>query len=67
MTRRLTMMNLVIRGIDGDLGPRACRHVSPQDLKAYDVLANGSICSNQSDEGEICNAIIDANLVALPG
>ena len=42
-TRRLAMMNLAIRGIEGDLGPVYCdtfRRDLHKDLKADDVLAN---------------------------
>ena len=124
-TRRLAMMNLAIRGIEGDLGlehadtfrrdlhkdlkadfvlanppfndsdwhrsdedvrwkyglpPKGnanfawvqhfIHHLSPSGFAGF-VLANGSMSSNQSGEGEIRKAIIDADLVdcmvALPG
>ena len=42
-TRRLAMMNLAIRGIEGDLGPvhsDTFRRDLHKDLKADDVLAN---------------------------
>ena len=42
-TRRLAMMNLAIRGIEGDLGPEHAdtfRRDLHKDLKADDVLAN---------------------------
>ena len=42
-TRRLAMMNLAIRGIEGDLGPEYAdtfRRDLHKDLKADDVLAN---------------------------
>ena len=124
-TRRLAMMNLAIRGIEGDLGPEHAdtfrrdlhkdlkadyvlanppfndsdwhrsdedvrwkyglppkgnanfawvqhfiHHLSPSGFAGF-VLANGSMSSNQSGEGEIRKAIIDADLVdcmvALPG
>ncbi len=124
-TRRLAMMNLAIRGIEGDLGPEHAdtfrrdlhkdlkadyvlanppfndsdwhrsdedvrwkyglppkgnanfawvqhfiHHLSPHGFAGF-VLANGSMSSNQSGEGEIRKAIIDADLVdcmvALPG
>jgi len=46
------------------------RHLSPTGLAGF-VLANGSMSSNQSGEGEIRKAIIEADLVdcmvALPG
>jgi type I restriction enzyme M protein len=45
-------------------------HLSPQGVAGF-VLANGSMSSNQSGEGEIRKAIIEADLVdcmiALPG
>jgi len=45
-------------------------HLSPQGMAGF-VLANGSMSSNQSGEGDIRKAIIDADLVdcmvALPG
>jgi type I restriction enzyme M protein len=45
-------------------------HLAPTGIAAF-VLANGSMSSNQSGEGEIRKAIIDADLVdcmvALPG
>jgi type I restriction enzyme M protein len=45
-------------------------HLAPSGLAGF-VLANGSMSSNQSDEGEIRKAIIEADLVdcmiALPG
>ena len=45
-------------------------HLAPTGLAGF-VLANGSMSSNQSGEGEIRKAIIDADLVdcmiALPG
>ncbi len=45
-------------------------HLSPQGMAGF-VLANGSMSSNQSGEGDIRRAIIDADLVdcmvALPG
>jgi len=67
-------MNLAIRGIDGNLGKEHAdsfhRDLHP-DLEASFVLANGSMSSNQSGEGEIRKAIIEADLVdcmvALPG
>ena len=124
-TRRLAMMNLAIRGIEGDLGPEHAdtfrrdlhkdlkadyvlanppfndsdwhrsdedvrwkyglppkgnanfawvqhfiHHLSPSGFAGF-VLANGSMSSNQSGEGEIRKAIIDVDLVdcmvALPG
>lgn len=124
-TRRLAMMNLAIRGIDGDFGPEHAdtfrrdlhkdlkadfvlanppfndsdwhrvdddvrwkyglppkgnanfawvqhfiHHLSPTGFAGF-VLANGSMSSNQSGEGEIRKAIVDADLVdcmvAMPG
>ncbi len=124
-TRRLAMMNLAIRGIDGDLGKEHAdtfrrdlhkdlkadyvianppfndsdwhrseedvrwkygtppkgnanfawvqhfiHHLSPTGTAGF-VLANGSMSSNQSGEGEIRRAIIEADLVdcmvAMPG
>jgi type I restriction enzyme M protein len=45
-------------------------HLAPQAMAGF-VLANGSMSSNQSGEGEIRKALIEANLVdcmvALPG
>ena len=45
-------------------------HLAPQGMSGF-VLANGSMSSNQSGEGEIRKAIVDADLVdcmvALPG
>ena len=124
-TRRLAIMNLAIRGIEGDLGPEHAdtfRHDLHKDLRAQFVianppfndsdwfrkdddvrwkygvppkgnanfawvqhfihhlapdgfagfvLANGSMSSNQSGEGDIRKAIIEDDLVdcmvALPG
>src|SRR6056297_3124001 len=124
-TRRLAMLNLAIRGIDGDLGQEHAdtfrrdlhpdmkadyvianppfndsdwyrndddvrwkfgtppkgnanyawvqhfiHHLSPTGTAGF-VLANGSMSSNQSGEGEIRRAIVEADLVdcmvALPG
>ncbi|MCR9291862.1 MAG: type I restriction-modification system subunit M [bacterium] len=124
-TRRLAMMNLAIRGIEGNLGPEHAdtfrrdlhkdlkadyvianppfndsdwyrcdedvrwkyglppkgnanfawvqhfiHHLAPNGFAGF-VLANGSMSSNQSGEGEIRQAIIEADLVdcmvALPG
>jgi len=124
-TRRLAMMNLAIRGIEGDLGPEHAdsfrrdlhpdlksdyvlanppfndsdwirneedarwkygippkgnanyawvqhfiHHLAPGGYAGF-VLANGSMSSNQSGEGEIRKAIVEADLVdcmvALPG
>jgi type I restriction enzyme M protein len=67
-------MNLAIRGIEGNLGKEHAdsfhRDLHP-DLRADFVLANGSMSSNQSGEGEIRRAIVEADLVdcmvALPG
>jgi type I restriction enzyme M protein len=124
-TRRLALMNLAIRGIEGDLGSEHAdtfrrdlhpdlradfvianppfndsdwfrkdddvrwqfgvppkgnanfawvqhfiHHLAPQGMAGF-VLANGSMSSNQSGEGDIRKAIIEADLVdcmvALPG
>ena len=126
-TRRLCLMNLAIRGIDGNIGDRQAdsftndlhkdlkadyilanppfnisdwwngklaedvrwqygtppkgnanygwvqhmiHHLAPNGIAGF-VLANGSMSSNQSGEGEIRKAIIEADLVdcmiALPG
>ena len=124
-TRRLAMMNLAIRGIEGDLGPEHAdtfrrdlhkdlkadyvlanppfndsdwyrneedvrwkyglppkgnanyawvqhfiHHLSPTGFAGF-VLANGSMSSNQSGEGEIRKALVEADIVdcmvALPG
>ena len=124
-TRRLALMNLAIRGIEGDLGPEHAdtfrrdlhkdlkadfvlanppfndsdwhrndedvrwkygtppkgnanfawvqhfiHHLSPSGIAGF-LLANGSMSSNQSGEGDIRKAIIEADLVdcmvAMPG
>jgi type I restriction enzyme M protein len=124
-TRRLALMNLAIRGIEGDLGPEHAdtfrrdlhkdlkadfvlanppfndsdwhrsdddvrwkygippkgnanfawvqhfiHHLAPTGMAGF-VLANGSMSSNQSGEGEIRKALIEADLVdcmvAMPG
>lgn len=126
-TRRLCLMNLAIRGIDGNIGDRQAdsftndlhkdlkadyilanppfnisdwwnnslsddvrwqygtppkgnanygwvqhmiHHLSPNGIAGF-VLANGSMSSNQSGEGEIRRVIVEADLVdcmiALPG
>ncbi len=124
-TRRLSVMNLALRGIEADFGPEHAdtfrrdlhpdlradfvlanppfndsdwfrkdddvrwqlgvppkgnanfawvqhfiHHLAPQGMAGF-VLANGSMSSNQSGEGEIRKAIIEADLVdcmvALPG
>lgn len=124
-TRRLALMNLAIRGIEGDLGPEHAdtfrrdlhkdlkadyvlanppfndsdwhrhdedvrwkyglppngnanfgwvqhfiHHLAPNGFAGF-VLANGSMSSNQSGEGDIRKAIVEADLVdcmvALPG
>ena len=124
-TRRLALMNLAIRGIEGDFGPEHAdtfrrdlhpdlradyvlanppfndsdwfrkdedvrwqygvppkgnanfawvqhfiHHLAPSGMAGF-VLANGSMSSNQSGEGDIRRAIIEADLVdcmvALPG
>ncbi|EAQ78801.1 class I SAM-dependent DNA methyltransferase [Blastopirellula marina] len=124
-TRRLALMNLAIRGIEGDIGPENAdtfrrdlhkdlkadfvlanppfndsdwhrndddvrwaygvppkgnanyawvqhfiHHLAPGGFAGF-VLANGSMSSNQSGEGEIRKAIVEADLVdcmvALPG
>ena len=67
-------MNLAIRGIEADFGLEQAdtfrRDLHP-DLRADYVLANGSMSSNQSGEGDIRRALIEADLVdcmvALPG
>ena len=45
-------------------------HLAPEGMVGF-VLANGSMSSNQSGEGDIRRALIDADLVdcmvALPG
>src|SRR5690606_30704398 len=78
-TWRLAKMNLAIRGIDANLGSTwgdSFHKDQHKDLKADYVLAgfvlaNGSMSSQQSGEGEIRKAIIEADLVdcmvALPG
>ena len=124
-TRRLALMNLAIRGIEGDFGPEHAdtfrrdlhkdlradfvlanppfndsdwhrndedvrwqygvppkgnanfawvqhfiHHLAPSGMAGF-VLANGSMSSNQSGEGDIRRAIIEADLVdcmvAMPG
>jgi type I restriction enzyme M protein len=124
-TRRLALMNLAIRGIEGDLGPEHAdtfrrdlhkdlkadfvlanppfndsdwhrsdedvrwkygippkgnanfawvqhfiHHLAPNGIAGF-VLANGSMSSNQSGEGDIRKAMIEGDLVdcmvALPG
>jgi len=126
-TRRLCLMNLAIRGIDGNIGDRQAdsftndlhkdlkadyilanppfnisdwwngaladdvrwqygtppkgnanygwvqhmiHHLAPNGIAGF-VLANGSMSSNQSGEGEIRKAIIEADrvdcMIALPG
>ena len=124
-TRRLALMNLAIRGIEGDFGPEHAdtfrrdlhkdlradfvlanppfndsdwhrndedvrwqfgvppkgnanfawvqhfiHHLAPNGMTGF-VLANGSMSSNQSGEGDIRRAIVEADLVdcmvALPG
>jgi len=46
------------------------QHLAPQGMAGF-VLANGSLSSNQSGEGDIRRALIEADLVdcmvALPG
>jgi type I restriction-modification system DNA methylase subunit len=73
-TRRLAVMNLAIRGIEADFGPEHADIFRPDlhpDLRAEYVLANGSMSSNQSGEGDIRRALINTNvvdcMVALPG
>ena len=57
-------------GIEADFGPEHAETFRP-DLRADYVLAKGSMCSNQSGEGDIRHALIEADLVdctvALPG
>jgi len=73
-TRRLAIMNIALRGIEADFGPENAdtfrRDLHP-DLRADYVLANGSMSSNQSREGDIRQKLIEADLVdcmvALPG
>jgi type I restriction enzyme M protein len=65
-------MNLALRGSDGQIAHGDTFHNDRHsDLKADFVLANGSMSSNQSGEGEIRKNIIEADLVdcmiALPG
>jgi hypothetical protein len=55
-----------IRGIGADFGPEHADTLRPDvhpDLRADYVLANGSMSSNQSGEGDIRCALIEANLV----
>ena len=71
-TWRLCNMNLAIRGIAGQIAHGDSFHNDGHaDLKADYVLANGSMSSSQSGEGEIRKAIVEADLVdcmvALPG
>ena len=56
-TRRLAMMNLAIRGIEGDLGPEhadTLRRDLHQDLKA-----DSSMSSHQSGEGTANPVAVD--------
>jgi hypothetical protein len=52
-------MNQALRGIEADFGPEhantLCRDLHP-DLRAGFVLANGSMSSNQSGEGDFRRA-----------
>ena len=61
---------LTLRGIEADYGPEHA-DTFRRDLRADHVLSNGSISSNQSGEGDIRRALIEADLVdcmvALPG
>ena len=65
-TRRLAVRNLALRGIEADFGPGRAdtfrRDLHP-DLRAACALANGSMSSNQSGEGDIRRALIEADLV----
>src|SRR5208283_5466286 len=72
-TWKLAKMNLAIRGIEANLGPQHAdtfHNDLHKDLKADFVLANGSMSSNQSGEGEIRQKMVEADLVdcmiALP-
>jgi type I restriction-modification system DNA methylase subunit len=55
------------RGIHAD----TLRNDQPPELRADSVLANGSMYSNQSGEGDIRRALIEADLldcrITLPG
>lgn len=71
-TWRLAKTNLAIRGIDGRIEQGdtfLIHHLVPTGYAGF-VLANGSMSSNQSGEGEIRKNIIEADLVdcmvALP-
>ncbi len=71
-TWRLAKMNLAIRGIESQIAHGDSFHNDRHpDLKAGFVLANGSMSSNQSGEGDIRKSLIEAGLVdcmvALPG
>lgn len=73
-TWRLAKMNLAIRGIDANLGQQwgdSFHQDLHKDLKADYVLANGSMSSQQSGEGEIRKNLIEGDqvdcMVALPG
>ena len=73
-TWRLAKMTLAIRGIEADLGKEnadSFHRDLHKDLKADFILANGSMSSNTSGEGDIRKAIVEADLVdcmvALPG
>ncbi len=71
-TWRLARMNLAIRGIAGQIAQGDSFHDDKfPDLRADYILANGSMSSSQSGEGEIRKNLIEADfvdcMVALPG
>jgi len=71
-TRRLAVMNLAICGFSADFAwvQHFIHHLAPAGCADF-VLANGSMSSNQSGEGDIRRALIEADLVdgmvTLPG
>ena len=66
-TWRLAKMNLAIRGIEGQIAHGDSFHNDGHpDLKADFMLANGSMSSNQSGEGNIRRSLIESNLELLP-
>ena len=69
-THRMAVMNHALRGSKVDSGPEHA-DTSRRDLRVDYVLANGSMSSNQCEEGDIRRALIEADLVdcmvALPG
>ena len=66
--RTLHLVSFDIRNSTFDICP--IHHLAPHGMAGF-VLANGSMSSNQSSEGDIRRALIEADLVdcmvALPG